>query len=129
LFNTTTTYIDGRKVGKTPDYIRTTWYTDDGKSMDWSLCKMRKGTPNEIFRAEFQELVNEKYKDYTRIYTDGSKKEEKEGYAVVTDQQSTRKRIRINIQRVTRSHHRCNTEANKNRGQRSDNSWINENEM
>jgi ribonuclease HI len=50
---------------------------------------MKKGTPNEMFRAEFQELVNEKYNDHTRIYTDGSKKEEKVGYAVVTDQQST----------------------------------------
>jgi hypothetical protein len=36
---------------------------------------MRKGTPNEIFRADFQKLVNEKYNDHTRIYTDGSKKE------------------------------------------------------
>jgi hypothetical protein len=36
--------------------------------------KMRKGTPNKIFHAEFQELVNEKYNDHTRIYTDGSKR-------------------------------------------------------
>jgi disulfide oxidoreductase YuzD len=86
--------IDGRKAEKTPDYIRPPSYTDDGKSMDWSLCKMRKGTPNEIFRAEFQELVNEKYNDHTRIYIDGSKKKEEVGYAVVTVQQSTRKRIK-----------------------------------
>jgi hypothetical protein len=32
--------------------------------------------------------------NHTRIYTDGSKKEEKLGYAVITDQQSTRRRIR-----------------------------------
>jgi hypothetical protein len=64
------------------------------KSMDWSICKRRKGTPNEIFRAEFQELVNEKFNDHTRIYSDGSNKEEKVGYAVVTDQHSTRRRIR-----------------------------------
>jgi hypothetical protein len=51
---------------------------------------MRKGTPNEIFRTKFQELVNEKYNDHT----DGSKKEEKVGYAVVSDQQSTQRRIR-----------------------------------
>jgi ribonuclease HI len=62
--------------------------------MDWSLCKMRKGTPNEIFRAEFQELINEKYNDHTRIYTDGPVKEEKVGYAFETNQQSTRRRIR-----------------------------------
>jgi hypothetical protein len=86
--------IDGRKVDKTPDYIRLPWYTDDGKILDWSLCKMRKGTPNEIFRAEFQELVNEKYNDHTRIYTDGSKKEEKVGYAFVTDHRSTRRKRR-----------------------------------
>jgi hypothetical protein len=86
--------IDGRKVEKTLDYKRTQWYTDDGRSMDWALCKMRKGTLIEIFRAEFQKLVNEKYNDHTRIHTDGSKKEEKEGYAVITDQQSIRRRIR-----------------------------------
>jgi hypothetical protein len=67
--------IYGRKVKKTPDYLRPPWYTDDGKSMDWSLCKMRKRTLNEIVRAEFQELVNEKYND-------GSKKEEKVGQPI-----------------------------------------------
>jgi hypothetical protein len=59
--------------------MRPPWYTDDGKSLDWSLCKMRKGTPNEIFRAKFQELLNEKYNDHTRIYsyTDGSRRKKK----------------------------------------------------
>jgi hypothetical protein len=66
--------IDGRKVAKTQDYIRPPWYTDDGKSMDWSICKMSEGTPNKICRAGFQELVNEKYNDHTKFYTDGSKK-------------------------------------------------------
>jgi hypothetical protein len=45
-------------------------------------------------RAEFQELVNKKYNNHVRIYTDASKKEEKVGYVVVTDQQSTRRRKR-----------------------------------
>jgi hypothetical protein len=34
--------IDGRKVEKTLDYIRTPWYTDDGKSKDWSPVNQRK---------------------------------------------------------------------------------------
>jgi ribonuclease HI len=59
----------------------------------WEKYGLKKGTPNEIFCAEFQELVNEKSNDHARIYTDGSKKEEKVGYAVVTDQQSTQIRI------------------------------------
>jgi hypothetical protein len=46
-----TSRTNGHRWKKTPDYIRTPWYTDDGKSMDWSLCKMRKGTPIKIFRA------------------------------------------------------------------------------
>jgi hypothetical protein len=62
--------IDGRKVEKTPNYIRSPWYTDDGKSMD-CVFKMRRRTPNEIFHADFQEVLNEKYNDLTRIYTDG----------------------------------------------------------
>jgi ribonuclease HI len=66
--------IDVRKVEK---------ILDDKKSMDWSLCKMRKETPNEIFRAEFQKLVHRRVQEGR-----------KEGYAVVTDQQSTRRRIR-----------------------------------
>jgi hypothetical protein len=55
---------NGHQRKKSPDYIGTPCYTEDGKTMDWSLCKMRKGTPNKIFRAEFQELVNEKYNDH-----------------------------------------------------------------
>jgi hypothetical protein len=52
------------------------------------------GRTNEIFCAEFQGLVNKKYNDHTMIYTDGSKKEEKVGYAIVADRQSPRRRIR-----------------------------------
>jgi hypothetical protein len=59
---------------------------------------MRKGTPNEIFRTEFQELVNKSYNYHTRFYTDGSKKEEKVGYAVNTKKD---KRPFINIKRGT----------------------------
>jgi hypothetical protein len=91
--------IDGRKVKKTPDYVRPPWYTDDGKSIDWCLCKMRKRTP--------------KYNDHSRIYTDRSKKEEKVGYAVVTDMKSTRKRIRGQSSIFS-------AEATNNGGQRSD---------
>jgi hypothetical protein len=83
--------IDGRKVKKTPNYIIPPRYTDDGKNMDCFLCKMRKGTysaPNS------KNWLTKNTNDHTRIYTEGSKKEEKVGYVVVTDQQSTRRRIR-----------------------------------
>jgi hypothetical protein len=75
--------------------------------MDWSLCKMKKGTPNEIFRPEFQELVNEKYNDDIRIYTDGLKKEEKgrlRGRFPSAINMKKDKIPIINNQRGTRSH-------------------------
>jgi hypothetical protein len=104
-------------VERTLDYIRPPWYTNDGKSMDLSLCKMRKGTPNEMFREEFPELVNEKYNDHTRIYTDGSKKKKRirscNRSAINTKND---KRPIINIQCGSRSHHRRNTEGTDNGG-------------
>jgi hypothetical protein len=74
--------IDGRKVEKTPDYMRPPWYTDDGKSLDWSLCKMRKGTPNEIFRIPrtCKRKIQRPHKD---LQLHRRKKEEKVGYAFV----------------------------------------------
>jgi hypothetical protein len=45
---------------------------NERKSMDWSFCKMRKRTPNEIFHIEFQELVNKNFNDHPRIYTDAT---------------------------------------------------------
>jgi hypothetical protein len=67
-------------------YKNATTYTDDGKSMDWSLCKMRKATPNKILQEQLNTTT-------TQGFTP-TKKEEKVGYAVVIDQQSTRRRIR-----------------------------------
>jgi hypothetical protein len=94
---------------------------------------MRKGTPNE------------KFNDHTRIYSDGSNKEEKVGYAVVTDQQSTRRRIRDQssifsakqeaiidaIQKLPTTGFRGvkSTTRKIRRPERLGNSWINEKEM
>jgi hypothetical protein len=72
--------IDGRKVEKSPDYIRPPWYTDDGKSMDWAIYKMKNGTSDKIFRSEFHELVNEKYNDHTRIYSDATGQRRKKNW-------------------------------------------------
>jgi hypothetical protein len=98
--------IDGRKVEKTPDYKRTQWYTDDGRSMDWALCKMRKGTQRP-------------HKDLHRRVKEGRKRRIR-GHNKSAINTKKDKRPLINIQRGTRSHHRCNTEATENGGQRSD---------
>jgi hypothetical protein len=81
---------------------------------------MIKETPNEIFRAEYiQELVIEKYSDHTRIYTEGRKSEIRGPNRSAINTKKNKRPI-INIQRGTRSHHRRNTEATDNMGQRSD---------
>jgi hypothetical protein len=84
---------------------------------------MRKGTPNEIFRAEFQELVNEKYNDldkdpHRRVQKGRKSRIRGRNRSAINTKKD--KRPIINIQRETRSQHRRNTEDTDNGGQRSD---------
>jgi hypothetical protein len=69
---------------------------------------MRKRTPNEILRDNGKRKIQRTHKNLHRRV----KEEKKVGYAVVTDQQLTQRRIR--------SHHRRNIETTDNGNQRSD---------
>jgi hypothetical protein len=81
--------------------------------MDWSLCKIRKGTPiPRTGKRKIQRPHN------TRIYTDGPGR--KSRIHVRNQSAINTKRPIINIQRGTRSHHRRNTEATDSGGQKSD---------
>jgi hypothetical protein len=48
-----------------------------------------------MFRAEFQELLNEKYNNHTRIYTDGSKKERAPNRSAINTKEDNRPIINI----------------------------------
>jgi hypothetical protein len=58
------------------------------------LCKIGRGASNERFRQVNARLLEEKFKHHTKIYTDGSKKEEKVGYSVIWNHQEIKNRVR-----------------------------------
>jgi hypothetical protein len=55
-------------------------------NIDITMLALPKGSSTLRIRAEFEEILNANYLDYTQIYTDGSKMEERVriGCAVVT---------------------------------------------
>jgi hypothetical protein len=50
-------------------------------------------TNNQRFRAETNRILEENYEHHTKIYTDGSKKEEDVGYAVIWEEQTIKRKI------------------------------------
>jgi hypothetical protein len=75
--------IDPRRIEKTPQYIRPPWINITNQQYDFELCKIERGASNERFRKETARILEDRYKHHTKIYTDGSKKEERVCYALV----------------------------------------------
>jgi hypothetical protein len=71
----------------------TPWITNMEVNIDTTMLALPKGLSTLRIIAELEETLNENYPDYTQIYTDGSKMEEKEGCAVVTSGEN--KKIRL----------------------------------
>ena len=60
----------------------------------FSMKKYKKGsTTEDEIRNQFLKLLNEEYKDYLHIYTDGSKMDNKTSYAFITGNISEAKRL------------------------------------
>jgi hypothetical protein len=55
---------------------------------------MSKGASKERIKAEFTSLIADKYEEFDQIYMDGLLKEHKVGFAIVTNNQIIRKRMR-----------------------------------
>jgi hypothetical protein len=53
-----------------------------------------KGSSSIRFRAETATIPEEKFNEHIKIYTDGSKKDEKVGCTVITPYQKFRKRLK-----------------------------------
>jgi hypothetical protein len=53
----------------------------DENCIDLILTGIPKGSGSERFRREAAKIIQEKYERYQKIYTDGSKKDERAGYA------------------------------------------------
>jgi hypothetical protein len=71
----------------------TPWITHMEVNIDTTMLTLPKGSSKLRIRAELEETLNANYPDYTQIYTDGSKMEERVGCVVVTP--SENKEIRL----------------------------------
>jgi hypothetical protein len=85
---------DVRRIETTPYYLRSSWRRNRFEQIDQSLCAIPKGSTSIRFRAETAKILEEKYNEHINIYTDGSKKDEKVGCAVITRDQKFRKRLK-----------------------------------
>jgi hypothetical protein len=86
--------IDVRKVETTPAYTRPPWLVEENETIDLTMCAILKGASTERIKAEFTSLMADKYEEYVQIYTDGSLKDDKVGFAIVTNNQIIKKRRR-----------------------------------
>jgi hypothetical protein len=55
----------------------------NNEQYDFELCTIGRGGSTERLCKETARIVDERYKHHIKIYTDGSKIEEKVGYAVI----------------------------------------------
>jgi hypothetical protein len=84
--------IDARKIERLPRYFRPSWTNIDHNRFDYEFCAIRRGASNDKFQAETFRILNEKYEHHSKIYTDGSKKDEKVGYAVVLSESTIKRK-------------------------------------
>jgi hypothetical protein len=87
--------IDIRKIkATTPYYLRPPWRKNRNEQIDQSLCAIPKRSSIVRFYAETAKILEEKYNEHIKIYTDGSKKDENVGCAVITPDQKFRIRVK-----------------------------------
>jgi hypothetical protein len=79
--------IDVKRIETTPYYLRPSWRKNRYEHQ-------LKGSSSIIFRAETAKIMKEKYNELIKIYTDGTKKNEKVGCVLITPDQKFRKRLK-----------------------------------
>jgi hypothetical protein len=82
--------IDVRRIETTPYYLRTPWKKNRYEQIEQSLS-IPKGSSSIRFRAETAKILEEKYNEHIKIFTDGFKKDEKVRCGVITPDQKFRK--------------------------------------
>jgi hypothetical protein len=86
--------IDVLKVEITPAYTGPPWLVEENEIIVLTICPIPKGASKERIKTEFTSLMADKYEEYDQIYTDGSLKDDKVGFAIVTNNQIIKKRMR-----------------------------------
>jgi hypothetical protein len=83
-----------RRIETTPNYLRPPWRKNRYEQIDQSLCAIPKESSSIRFHAETAKILEEKYNEHIKIYTNRSKKDEKVGCALITPDQKFRKRLK-----------------------------------
>jgi hypothetical protein len=76
--------MDMRRIKTTPYYLRPPWRKNRYEQIDQSLCTIPKSSSSIRPCAETAKILEEKYNEHIKIYTDGSKKDKKVGCVVIT---------------------------------------------
>jgi hypothetical protein len=58
------------------------------------MCAILKRTSDERIKTEFTSLMADKYEEYVQIHTDGSLKDDKVRFGIVTNNQINKKQMR-----------------------------------
>jgi hypothetical protein len=85
--------IDTKKIEPTRTFMRPPWKEMDEDRIDLILTRIPKGSGSERFRREAAKIIQEKYERHVKTYADGSKKDERAGYAVITLNRNYRRRV------------------------------------
>jgi hypothetical protein len=67
---------------------------DENETIDLTMCVIPKRARKERIKGEFTSLMSDKYEEYDQIYTNGFLKDDKLGFAIVTNNQTIKKRLR-----------------------------------
>jgi hypothetical protein len=100
--------IDTKKNEPTATFMRPPWKEMDEVCIDLILTGIPKESGTERFRREAVKIIQEKYERHEKIYTDGSKKDERAGYAGITPNPYLQKEstpTKHHLQHRTRDNH------------------------
>jgi hypothetical protein len=76
--------MDTRKVETAPSYNRAPWMIDADKCLDFTMCSITKRASRERIVVECTTTLEDKYNERLKMSTDGSLKDERFSYTIVT---------------------------------------------
>jgi ribonuclease HI len=85
--------IDTRKIEPTPAFMSMPWKETDEDRIDLTLMEIPKKAESERYRREATKIIREKYESHENIYIDGSKKDKRAGYVVITPNRTYRRKV------------------------------------
>jgi hypothetical protein len=87
-----------KSIKTTPYFLRPPWRKNEYEQINQSLYAIPKGSRSIRFSGETAKILEEKCNEHIKIYTNGSKKDEKVWCAVITLDQKFKKRQNPKIQ-------------------------------